>query len=80
MVDKGLLDYNEPVATYWPEFAKNGKENILVKDVLCYDSGIPHTSQRVDLKWTLTENIKKNMIGKIFEDETPRKFPQGIQR
>ena len=24
--DRGLLDYDAPVAEYWPEFAKNGKE------------------------------------------------------
>ena len=80
MVDQGLLDYNEPVATYWPDFAKNGKENILLKDVLCHDAKMPSFSQRVDLKWTLTENIKKNMIGKIIEDETPRKLAHGMER
>ena len=25
MVDKGLLDYNEKISKYWPEFAQNGK-------------------------------------------------------
>ncbi|KAJ5809266.1 beta-lactamase [Penicillium pulvis] len=28
LVDRGLLDVNEPVAKYWPEFAANGKENV----------------------------------------------------
>ncbi len=31
MIDQGLLNPNEPVAAYWPEFSKNGKEGILVK-------------------------------------------------
>ncbi len=26
LVDRGLVDYDEPVATYWPEFAAAGKE------------------------------------------------------
>ena len=26
-VDRGLLDVDAPVATYWPEFARNGKES-----------------------------------------------------
>ena len=26
LVDRGLVDYDEPVATYWPEFAAGGKE------------------------------------------------------
>jgi CubicO group peptidase (beta-lactamase class C family) len=25
-VERGWLDYNEPVAKYWPEFGANGKE------------------------------------------------------
>lgn len=31
-VDRELLDLDEKVAKYWPEFAQNGKENILVRD------------------------------------------------
>jgi len=40
LVDQGLLKYEEKVCTYWPEFAKNGKEDILVEDVLRHDSGL----------------------------------------
>ncbi len=29
-VDRGLLDYGEKVAKYWPDFAKNGKGDIKV--------------------------------------------------
>ncbi|KAJ5628136.1 hypothetical protein N7490_010364 [Penicillium lividum] len=41
LVDRGLLDVNEKVATYWPEFAANGKENIKVSHVLSHTSGLP---------------------------------------
>ncbi|KAJ5903852.1 hypothetical protein N7504_006235 [Penicillium tannophilum] len=41
LVDRGQLDVNEKVATYWPEFAANGKENITVAHVLSHCSGIP---------------------------------------
>jgi CubicO group peptidase (beta-lactamase class C family) len=37
---RGLLDYNEPVSTYWPEFAQNGKEKILVKQLLAHQAGL----------------------------------------
>jgi CubicO group peptidase (beta-lactamase class C family) len=39
-VDRGLLDYNEKVATYWPEFAQNGKGDVKVADVLRHDAGL----------------------------------------
>ena len=29
-VDRGLIDPDAPVATYWPEFAQNGKEGVLL--------------------------------------------------
>src|SRR5579859_1147457 len=30
LVDQGRLDYDAPVARYWPEFARNGKAAITV--------------------------------------------------
>ena len=39
--ERGLIDYESPVATYWPEFAANGKQDILVRHVLSHQSGIP---------------------------------------
>jgi CubicO group peptidase (beta-lactamase class C family) len=39
--EKGLVDYNEPVATYWPEFAQNGKGRVTVEQILTHQSGIP---------------------------------------
>lgn len=40
LADRGLLDYDEPVATYWPEFAQNGKEAITVRHVLSHSAGL----------------------------------------
>ena len=40
-IDRGLIDIDEPVARYWPEFAQNGKEDILVRWVLDHRAGIP---------------------------------------
>jgi len=39
-VDRGLLDLDEKVAKYWPEFAQNGKENVLVRHLLSHTSGL----------------------------------------
>jgi CubicO group peptidase (beta-lactamase class C family) len=38
--DRGLIDLDERVAEYWPEFAQNGKENVLVRHVLGHASGL----------------------------------------
>ena len=40
LVDRGLLAYDEPVATYWPEFAVNGKGEITVAHLLSHRAGL----------------------------------------
>lgn len=37
---EGKIDYDQAVATYWKEFAKNGKENITVRQLLSHQSGL----------------------------------------
>lgn len=41
LIDRGLVDPDEPVAAYWPEFAQNGKEGVLVRHVLDHTAGLP---------------------------------------
>jgi CubicO group peptidase (beta-lactamase class C family) len=37
---RGLFDYEEPVCKYWPEFARNGKEKITVRQLLSHQAGL----------------------------------------
>ncbi|MET0452713.1 MAG: serine hydrolase domain-containing protein [Mycobacterium sp.] len=37
---RGLLDFDAPVATIWPEFAANGKQDIVIRDVLAHRAGL----------------------------------------
>lgn len=37
---RGLVDYDAPIARYWPEFAANGKERMTVRHVLHHRSGL----------------------------------------
>jgi CubicO group peptidase (beta-lactamase class C family) len=39
-VDRGLLDYDAPVATYWPEFAAAGKGDATVAQLLSHQLGL----------------------------------------
>jgi CubicO group peptidase (beta-lactamase class C family) len=41
LIDRGLVDLDAPVARYWPEFAANGKDKLLVRWVLDHRSGLP---------------------------------------
>lgn len=40
LFSRGDLDIEAPVASYWPEFAANGKERITVRQVLNHTSGV----------------------------------------
>ncbi len=40
LVDQGNLELDEPVATYLPEFATNGKEKVTVRQLLIHVSGL----------------------------------------
>lgn len=41
LVDRGLVDLDAPVARYWPEFAANGKDRILVRWLTDQRAGLP---------------------------------------
>jgi CubicO group peptidase (beta-lactamase class C family) len=40
LAERGLLHYDEPVASYWPEFAAAGKELITVRELLTHRAGL----------------------------------------
>jgi len=40
LADRGLIDYDTPVAEYWPEFGANGKADITVREVMRHRAGL----------------------------------------
>jgi len=40
LADRGLIDYDAPVAEYWREFGANGKAQITVRDVMRHRAGL----------------------------------------
>lgn len=70
--DRGLIDYDAPVAQYWPGFGQAGKQDITVRQVLSHQSGLYHIRQMIDhadrmLDW-------KHMI-KVIEEIEPIHIP-----
>ena len=47
LVTRGLLDLEEPVVRYWPEFGQAGKESIPVKMLLNHQSGVAAISDPI---------------------------------
>jgi CubicO group peptidase (beta-lactamase class C family) len=37
---RGWLDFDSPVASYWPEFAQNGKDQVTIRQLLAHQAGL----------------------------------------
>lgn len=47
-VERGLLDYDTPVAAYWPAFGQAGKDRLTVGQLMSHQSGLPGFSDGVE--------------------------------
>lgn len=56
LADRGLIDYEAPVAEYWPEFAANGKASLTVRDVMRHTAGLS------GLRGATTENLLDHVV------------------
>ena len=41
LADRGELDFDAPVARYWPEFAAEGKDQVTVRHLMNHSAGLP---------------------------------------
>jgi CubicO group peptidase (beta-lactamase class C family) len=53
-IERGLLDPDATVASYWPEFAAAGKDTITVRQVLSHQAGLPLVEGDFTLEEALT--------------------------
>lgn len=47
LVDRRQVELDAPVARYWPEFAQNGKDKVLVSHVLDHRAGLPILAEKL---------------------------------
>ena len=55
--DRGLVDYDAPVADVWPEFGQAGKHAITIRQLMCHEAGL-HSAEFLErpddmLDWEL---------------------------
>lgn len=75
LADQGILDYDKPIAYYWPEFAKNGKEKITLRHVMSHQSGLFDIRQNIQ---SAAQMLEWDRMLDVFEQATPR-FEAGTQ-
>lgn len=71
LIQRGLLDPDAPVARYWPEFAANGKANLLVRHVLSHAAGLPV----VEGGFTLARALAWDPVVEQLATQAPRWEP-----
>jgi uncharacterized protein YbbC (DUF1343 family)/CubicO group peptidase (beta-lactamase class C family) len=59
LLEQGKLKRSEKVATYWPEFAANGKENVTVEQCLLHTSGLTADNAIGDYQGGKADAMKK---------------------
>jgi CubicO group peptidase (beta-lactamase class C family) len=47
---RGWLDYDSPIARYWPDFAQNGKAAITVRQLLGHEAGLVFLPERLTVE------------------------------
>ena len=65
--ERGQLDYETPVAAYWPEFAAGGKEAVTVAQCMSHQAGLA----AVDTPLTLDEICDKEPVLRALEVQEP---------
>ncbi len=51
LIDRGLVDFDAPVARYWPEFGAAGKAGVLVRHVLSHTCGVIYCDSAPPGSW-----------------------------
>jgi CubicO group peptidase (beta-lactamase class C family) len=67
LIERGRLELNVPVCRYWPEFAAHGKEEILVRDVVCHRAGLPGLTTPVSVE-EATDDVR---MARLLAAQTP---------
>ncbi|MFB7878383.1 serine hydrolase domain-containing protein [Nocardia sp. NPDC056064] len=70
-VSRGLLDYEAPVATYWPEFGAHGKERITVRQLIDHQAGLSGLDRVVKLN----ELADRDALARILAAQKPAWTP-----
>ncbi|MFF8645926.1 serine hydrolase domain-containing protein [Streptomyces sp. NPDC015345] len=64
---RGELDLDAPVGTYWPEFKARGKEGVLVRHVLAHRAGVP----ALDRPLTPAEALDPDLAAAVLAAQAP---------
>jgi CubicO group peptidase (beta-lactamase class C family) len=71
---RGWLDYDAPVARYWPEFAQNGKAQVTVRQLIGHEAGLV----LLDEKLTIDKLRDLDYMARLLARQKPA-WPPGTR-
>jgi CubicO group peptidase (beta-lactamase class C family) len=74
LADRGEVDLDAPVATYWPEFSAAGKDEVLLRHVLGHTAGLPSWSTPV----TLEQLYDWPVVTALLAEQAPSSEPGAV--
>ena len=78
LADRGRLDWDAPVATYWPGFARAGKDAMTVRTLLGHRGGLPYLDTPLTLSATL-DPAQRDHVRDALESQRPAWSPGSDQ-
>jgi CubicO group peptidase (beta-lactamase class C family) len=68
---RGLIDYDEMVASYWPEFGRSGKADVTVRQLLSHQAGVA----AIDRPLSVTDLADLDVVAGALADQAPAWVP-----
>jgi len=70
LVDKNYLNYDDYICKFWPQFAKNGKDKITLRQILSHQAGLHRMPFPFEEKHLLDETFMLNYIEDMIPANT----------
>ncbi len=74
LVDRGQLDLDAPVASYWPEFGQAGKQAITVRTLLGHRAGLAYLDEAITLDQCVDPSCREVVL-RAIERQRPAWTP-----
>jgi CubicO group peptidase (beta-lactamase class C family) len=74
LADRGLLDWDAPVAHYWPGFARAGKGDLTVGTLVGHRGGLPYLDRRLRLA-DFCDPARREAVREALEAQAPAWTP-----
>lgn len=78
LAERRLIDYDDPIARFWPEFAQNGKAGLTIRHMLTHTAGIsdmPASTTAELADWDFMCNRIAAMVPKTIPGVVPAYHP-----